>query len=116
LTAARSVTQSASKIRKKRWADTWVLNPESIEISVTKEEHVSNGAKGEEQDPMVYHMQYIPDCLLISDFTGGVSFLNPAVKDKDGEWEAWHHASWYPGAVRYNSFETMIAAINDIES
>ncbi len=36
--------------------------------------------------------------------------LNPNVKDKDGEWEAWFYASWLPGFRRYPSFWALMQA------
>ena len=33
-----------------------------------------------------------------------IYLLNPRVVAEDGEWEAWHHAHWIPGADRYPSF------------
>jgi hypothetical protein len=51
---------------------------------------------------------HMRQCLMISDWgDAGFLALNPAVQ-QEGEWEAWHFANWYPGAVRYRSFAELI--------
>jgi len=53
---------------------------------------------------------HLRQCLLISDWgDAGFLVLNPAVRH-EGEWEAWHFANWYPGAVRYRSFLALMEA------
>jgi hypothetical protein len=56
---------------------------------------------------------HMRQCLMISDWgDAGFLALNPAIQH-EGEWEAWHFANWYPGAVRYRSFaELMQASLN----
>lgn len=64
---------------------------------------------GEDQDSCCFRKEYLNGALQISDNgDAGVYLLNPAVKDSDGEWEAWHLANWMPGASRYESFEKML--------
>jgi hypothetical protein len=58
-----------------------------------------------------YHLrsEYLHSTLWISDGTDeGDYLLNPEVIFPDGEWEAWHFAHWYPGAVRTRSFREMM--------
>ncbi|MGI4871705.1 MAG: SMI1/KNR4 family protein [Janthinobacterium lividum] len=51
---------------------------------------------------------HMRQCLMIADWCdAGFVALNPAVQH-EGEWEAWHFANWYPGAVRYRSFAEMM--------
>jgi hypothetical protein len=53
--------------------------------------------------------EYLNSTLWISDGTDeGDYLLNPEVIFPDGEWEAWHFAHWYPGAVRTRSFREMM--------
>lgn len=53
--------------------------------------------------------EYLNSTLWISDGTDeGDYLLNPEVIFPDGEWEAWHLAHWYPGAVRTRSFREMM--------
>ncbi len=64
---------------------------------------------GEEQDPVTMRAEYLSKCLKISEVTeGGVYLLNPEVKAKDGEWEAWHFSNELPGATRCRSFRELI--------
>ncbi|WP_405015819.1 SMI1/KNR4 family protein [Kitasatospora sp. NBC_00070] len=61
---------------------------------------------GEEQDSFLMRDEYLPHMLKISHTPGAtdVYLLNPLVVTPDGEWEAWYHAHWLPGARRYRSF------------
>jgi hypothetical protein len=62
---------------------------------------------GPAQDTTHMRGKYLADALQVSDVArdgGGVILLNPEVCTDDGEWEAWHLANYYPGAVRHRSF------------
>ncbi|WP_283135353.1 SMI1/KNR4 family protein [Rhizohabitans arisaemae] len=60
---------------------------------------------GDGQDPALhFRSEYLPDTLLIGHFDDGQYLLNPRVTTPEGEWEAWHLASWWPGAIRFRSF------------
>jgi hypothetical protein len=51
--------------------------------------------------------EHMSTALEISDTAYGdtaICFLNPQIVTPDGEWEAWFHAHWLPGAIRYRSF------------
>ncbi|RZK19703.1 MAG: SMI1/KNR4 family protein [Hymenobacter sp.] len=51
---------------------------------------------------------HMRQCLMISHWgDAGFLALNPA-QQHEGEWEAWHFANWYPGAVRYRSFAELM--------
>ncbi|GAA4346563.1 hypothetical protein GCM10023185_01000 [Hymenobacter saemangeumensis] len=53
-------------------------------------------------------VEYMRSCLMISDWgDAGFLALNPAVQH-NGEWEAWHFATWHPGAERYHSFAELM--------
>lgn len=53
--------------------------------------------------------EYLKTALAIShDGDAGIYLLIPEVCDNNGEWEAWHFASWMPGANRYRTFEEML--------
>jgi hypothetical protein len=73
---------------------------------ISEDEHLCYGT---EQDCGCFRRAYVPDLLQIGDeHDGSVYLLNPQVVDSDGEWEAWSFAHWYPGAVRYPSFEALV--------
>jgi hypothetical protein len=64
---------------------------------------------GDEQDPVHFRFAYLEGALeLTHDGDASVYLLNPFVVDENGEWEAWHFATWYPGATRYRSFAEMM--------
>ncbi|MET8862730.1 hypothetical protein ABZW11_07205 [Nonomuraea sp. NPDC004580] len=42
--------------------------------------------------------------LLVGHWDDGWVLLNPRVRTAEGEWEAWFHAPWLPGAHRYRTF------------
>jgi len=61
--------------------------------------------------PLVCDYQHLRSTLKIADSVGGdtmIYLLNPRVVAEDGEWEAWTHAAWIPGAERYPSFAVMM--------
>jgi hypothetical protein len=52
---------------------------------------------------------YLADTLRIAaPEDGEVYLLNPKVKTKAGEWEAWHFADSMPGETRYGSFHELV--------
>ncbi|GLX92714.1 SMI1/KNR4 family protein [Herbidospora sp. NBRC 101105] len=53
--------------------------------------------------------EYVPHTLLIGCWDG-LLLLNPLVVTPDGEWEAWHLASWRAGAARGRSFWELMAS------
>ena len=60
---------------------------------------------GEHQDPARLRPEYLQTALQVSPFgDAAVYLLNPKAVTPEGEWEAWMHASWLPGAARYRSF------------
>ncbi len=60
---------------------------------------------GPAQDPVHLRTEYLQGCLQISETSeGGVYLLNPAVRQPDGEWEAWWFCAALPGAMRHQSF------------
>jgi hypothetical protein len=90
-----------------RW--TREQDPELIEIwgapefEISPEEHLAT--QGDENDSG-YRSQYVQNLLSISDHGDACDLLlSPEVVDKNGEWECWKIASWYPGAQRWRSFE-----------
>lgn len=59
----------------------------------------------------IFDCRHLKHCLKIADPVGGDSamyLLNPVVVAEDGEWEAWVHAHWIPGARRYPSFSHLM--------
>ncbi|NVO30534.1 SMI1/KNR4 family protein [Hymenobacter lapidiphilus] len=75
--------------------------------SVSDEEYFQYG---EEQAGEQVRGEYFRELLMISDWgDAGFLALNPAVQH-EGEWEAWHFASWIPGANRYRSFTELMQA------
>jgi len=65
---------------------------------------------GDDQDAGQVRGEYFRELLMVSDWgDAGFLALNPDVQH-EGEWEAWHFANWYPGAVRYRSFAALIQA------
>ncbi|MEV4569458.1 hypothetical protein AB0K12_37330 [Nonomuraea sp. NPDC049419] len=48
--------------------------------------------------------EHLPDLLLVGHWDEGWVLLNPRVRTAEGEWEAWFHAPWLPGANRYRTF------------
>lgn len=64
---------------------------------------------GNAQDSVNFRAEYLSSLLAISDDgDAGIYLLNPEVRGRDGEWEAWHLTSWMPGAQRFQSFEEMM--------
>lgn len=85
------------------WIDAWV---NAGHTDVSDDDYF---VYGEEQDPVTLRVDYLKSCLKISDVTeGGVYLLNPDVKGKDGEWEAWHFSNELPGATRCRTFRDLI--------
>lgn len=73
---------------------------------VTDEEYF---VYGKQQDDCAIRPYYLKNMLAISkDGDAGIYLLNPEIKDEHGEWEAWHLASWKPGADRFRSFLEMM--------
>jgi len=89
----------------------WIRDhdPHAIKIwgegndDISPEEHL----KG--QDSLNYRKAYVKNLLSISDHGDACDLLlSPEIVDPLGEWECWQIANWYPGAVRYASFQTWI--------
>ncbi len=84
------------------WIEIWSEN--SWEVS--DEDYL---AYGHAQNCGNFRPEYLKTALALSqDGDAGIYLLIPEVHDKAGEWEAWHLASWIPGANRYQSFEEMM--------
>lgn len=78
---------------------------------VPDEEYLRYGEDGSAEGPM--RSEYLQTALEISDreVAGtAVYLLNPQIATPQGEWEAWFHAHWVPGAVRYRSFWDLMMA------
>jgi HEAT repeat protein len=61
----------------------------------------------------VFNHDHLRQSLKIADPVEGDSaiyVLNPLCVTEDGEWEAWMHAHWLPGAERYPSFAHLMCA------
>ena len=83
------------------WIDAYV-EPSQGEPPLSMSEHC---VYGDGQDPCRFRVEFLQSALLISDVgDSAVYLLNPEVKTRSGEWEAWFFANWNPGAVRYRSF------------
>ena len=56
--------------------------------------------------------EYLRTALQVGDdpVGDGVVLLNPRVVTPEGEWEAWFHAAWIPGAHRYRTFAGLMRA------
>lgn len=68
---------------------------------------------GPRQDPTTFRSEYLRTALDISDveYAGtAILLLNPRIVTPEGEWEAWFHAHWLPGANRYRSFQELMLA------
>lgn len=88
-------------VREKSWIDAWQDNED-----VSDEDYYVYGDK---QDSVNLRSEYLSSALAISrDGDAGIYLLNPKVKGRNGEWEAWHLTSWMPGAERFQSFEEMM--------
>jgi tetratricopeptide (TPR) repeat protein len=93
------------RVRNQEWIDVW---GQADETEVSDEEYF---VYGPDQDSCLFRTEYVSKCLEIShDGDAGIYLLNPEIKDSSGEWEAWHLASWMPGATRYRSFQEMLKA------
>ena len=87
------------------WIDAYV-EPAEGEPLVPLKQHRDYSDK---QDPCKYRVRHLQTALLISGVgDSAVYLLNPKIKTKDGEWEAWLFANWKPGASRYPSFWEMM--------
>lgn len=63
------------------------------------------------QYPTHIRVQYLPNCLLLSEHYGVSSrwyLLNPAIRFEDGEWEVWRLETRIAGARRFRSFKAMM--------
>jgi hypothetical protein len=66
---------------------------------------------GDEQDSALIRVEYLHSVVEISSFDtrdAAIYLLNPEILTPAGEWEAWHLASWLPGASRYRSFRELM--------
>src|SRR6187455_3415860 len=100
--------------QESEWIDAYV-HPDTDEPpldDVTEADHLVYGPG---QDSCRFRMAYLPELLQIGDsYEGAVYLLNPRVLDREGEWEAWAFANWYPGAWRFRSFEELVVnELND---
>lgn len=81
------------------WIEPWTIAPPMV---IPDAEYFNYGP---DQDPTTMRAEYLPATLEISDVgDAAILLLNPKVITAEGEWEAWHHASWLPGASRFRSF------------
>ncbi len=98
------------RVRNADWIKAW-RQEENEDDDVPDEEYLDYGP---DQDSCNLRTRYLENALEIShDGDAGIYLLIPDVKDKDGEWEAWHFTSWMPGAARFRSFEEMLKALRD---
>ncbi len=90
-----------------------ILNPQNIRIWQADDYEIDN-----DPDPWQrrggYHISEVVDfrplahALQISDWGDEeILLLNPDAVSADGEWEAWFHAGWIPGAYRFPSFREL---------
>lgn len=98
------------RVRNQQAIDGWIEGEKYTEkrygpTVVTDEEYF---VYGEEQPSEAFRSQYLQTALEISDWGDGILLLNPQVVFPNGEWEAWFHAYWLPGASRYRSFWELI--------
>jgi len=87
------------------WIDAY-LEPYSEGPPITKQEHTVYGSA---QFPGTFNADYLRDCLQISNQGMSCIFLlNPRVKNRDDEWEAWFLDNKLPGTERFPSFEDLM--------
>jgi len=93
-----------------------VGNQQFIDDVVDPDFHLSDDdyfVYGLGQTPMV-RAEDVPTTLQISDWVDtDIYLLNPRVTTKEGEWEAWHYASYRPGFRRYRSFQELMQSAYD---
>ncbi len=97
------------KVRNQEAIDAWMMGMSimgqygaTAEPTVLDKDYFKYG-KG--QDSAYLRTEYMSTALEISDWgDSAILLLNPRVISPEGEWEAWLHASWLPGASRYRSF------------
>jgi hypothetical protein len=89
----------------KRWIEEWGAAAAEGAPSSDKDYFVY----GEEQDAGSMRNAYVDGALQIGDSEdNGIYLLNPKIVTRDGEWEAWHLAPFYPGAARFRSFAELV--------
>ena len=89
----------------KEWVDGWINNPYGT-IVVSDEDYFDYS---ETQHSVNFRQEYLETALQISEEgDGSVYLLNPKIINEEGEWEAWYFADWFPGAVRYPSFQDLM--------
>ncbi|MEM7558613.1 MAG: SMI1/KNR4 family protein [Planctomycetota bacterium] len=103
----------------------WLRNrdPELIEIwcdvDVEEIEDDEYFVYGDAQDCLSMRREYLQDVLLISTPSWANQdyfFLNPKIVF-EGEWEAWHFSTEFPGACRYRSFyDLMLAELHGVKN
>ena len=102
------------KTRNQRAIDAWLLGESYYAPAGASGPSVPDSeyfVYGESQDPTSLRTEYLRTALEISDWgDSAILLLNPRVTFGDGEWEAWFHASWLPGANRYRSFWDLMQA------
>ncbi len=95
------------RVRNQDWIDAYT-DPYDKLPTIPDKEYFKYG---NEQDPVIFRVEYLQTALEISDVgDSGIYLLNPKVVTKEGEWEAWFFATWLPGAVRYCSFKDLMEA------
>ncbi len=80
------------------------------DIPISDEEYF---VYGDEQTTISIRPEYLQDMLAISsrDFANQDQlWLNPKVRFEDGEWEAWHFSTEFPGASRFRSFRELMGS------
>jgi hypothetical protein len=99
------------RVRNKEWIDAWIDGENSYYRGEPAPETPDEQyfVYGSEQNPCDLRSRYMQNALEIShDGDAGIYLLISDVINEDGEWEAWHLASWLPGAGRFRSFEEMM--------
>lgn len=86
-----------------------LINDEPIVASIEDEEYFDYSRT---QDPANIREKYVKDLLVVSEVVdAGLLALNPKVRTKDGEWEAWFFGWELPGAMRFRSFAHLMRYI-----
>jgi hypothetical protein len=91
--------------RNQDWIDAYTDDGENDD-EIDDEEYF---VYGPEQSTVTFRNSYLRAALEISDCgDSAIYLLNPEVKTRSGEWEAWFFANWLPGARRFRSFEDLM--------
>ncbi len=116
----RKTTLMIGRIRpvnKIEWLE--VDDPQFVDINCDNTEELKpfDGVRSEDyyayDGRPIFDRCHLKLTLKIGDPADGdtaIYLLNPMVMAENGEWEAWLHAHWIPGAIRYPSFAQLMRA------